>query len=132
MGERSCLLHQIEQALQFRGINVDLREGIPELRSLFKGHKAKFTIVNLALLLAKIPTASEADLMLWMAAPTKVPKAARRRSWETKCKLRRSEILDLHKLGIPAIHIAKRANIGVTRINQIIKEGKTHEENKRY
>ena len=123
MGERSCLLHQIEQELQRRRINVDLREGIPELRSLFKGHKAKFTIVNLALLLAKIPTASEADLMLWMTAPTKVPKKARLRSWEIKCKLKRSEILDLHKLGIPAIHIAKRANIGVTRINQIIKEG---------
>lgn len=126
MGARSCLLHQIEQALQLRNINVDLR-GVPELRSLFKGRPEKFTIGNLGLLLADIPTASEADLALWMAEPMRMPKKQRIRSWEIKCKLKRSEILELHRMGIPAIHIAKRAKIGVTRINQIIKEGKRNE-----
>lgn len=125
MGARSCLLHQIEQALQLRNINVDLRLGVPELRSLFKGRPEKFTIENLGLLLAEIPTASEDDLALWMAAPMRMPKKERIRSWEIKCKLKRSAILELHGMGIPAIHIAKRANIGVTRINQIIKEGKS-------
>ena len=124
MGVRSCLLHQIQQALQWRGVDVELRS-IPELRAQFKGLQGPLLNADLGILLAEIPKASEEDLRQWMTAPTKPPKQ-RRRSWEWRGKLIRSEILSRHAAGISVIKIAREADRSVSRIYQIIKEGEKH------
>ena len=123
MGERACLLHNIQKALQFRGVDVEIRS-IVELRSVFKGLHGPFCNENLLTLLRDARKASDEDISLWMTAPTKPLGKARRKSWETKCKLTRSEILSRRAAGMKAIDIAHEAGVRVSRIYQIINEGK--------
>ena len=123
MGERSCLLYQIEQALRTKGVSVELRS-VDELRALFRGRSEPFTIKGLRSFLSELVKASTEDVAMWQATPPRHPAKARRQSWETICTMERSDILEAYALGVPAFHIAKRANVGTTRILQIIKEGK--------
>ena len=123
MGERSCILQNIERVLQRRGVEVELRS-IDELRSIFKGLPGSFrSNERLLALLKEVRGASDADLRLWMTAPMKQPGKARRKSWETKCRLTRSEILARRADGVKAIDIAHEANVRVSRIYQILNEG---------
>ena len=124
MGERSRLLYRIEQSVRDKGIAIDELRDVPGLRSLFKGKAGPFELMGLDLLLTEILNATKADIILWMAPPTKTEKnPSKRRAWKTKCKLKRSEILELRSSGTKALEIAKRANVRVSRIYQILKEG---------
>ena len=123
MGERSCLLHNIEKLLKLQGFDVEIRS-VGELRSVFKGLPGPFRNENLLALLRDVHGASDTDLALWMTAPIKPLGKARRKSWEVRCKLIRSEILARRADGMKAIDIAHEANVRVSRIYQIINEGK--------
>lgn len=122
MGERSCLLHNIEKLLKLQGFDVEIRS-VGELRSVFKGLPGPFRNANLLVLLKDVRGASDTDLALWMTAPIKPMGKARRKSWEVRCKFKRSEILARRAAGMKAIDIAHDANVRVSRIYQIIKEG---------
>ena len=122
MGERSCLLQNIEKLLKLRGFDVEIRS-VGELRSCFKGLPGPFRNENLLALLRDVRGASDTDLALWMTAPTNPMGKARRKSWEVRCKLTRSEILARRAGGMKAIDIAREANVRVSRIYQIINEG---------
>ena len=123
MGERSCLLHNIEKLLKLQGFDVEIRS-VGELRSVFKGLPGPFRNENLLALLRDVRGASDTDLALWMTAPIKPLGKARRKLWEVRCKLIRSEILARRADGMKAIDIAHEANVRVSRIYQIINEEK--------
>ena len=121
MGERSCLLQNIEKLLQRRGFDVQIRS-IVELRSCFKGLPGPYrSNENLLALLKDVRGASDKDVSLWMIAPI---KPVRRKSVQIRCKLLRSEILARWSAGMKAIDIAREANVRISRIYQIIKEGR--------
>ena len=123
MGARSCLLHRIEQAMKVRGHKVELRD-IPELRAVFKGRSGPFDLAGLNSLLIGIIGDSPANLDLWMAKPPPKEKGpSTRRAYKTKCKLDRSEMLELRSKGVKAIEIARMANVRVARIYQILGRG---------
>ena len=124
MGERSRLLYRIEQAVKEKGIAIEVLRDVPSLRSLFKGKAGPFELMGLDLLLTEILNATKADIILWMAPPSNLEeKPSKRRAWKTKCRLKRSEILSMRSSGVKALEIAKRANVRVARIYQILKEG---------
>ena len=124
MGKRSRLLYRIEQAVKEKGIAIEVLRDVPSLRSLFKGKAGPFELMGLDLLLTEILNATKADIILWMAPPSNLEeKPSKRRAWKTKCRLKRSEILELRSSGVKALEIAKRGNVRVARIYQILKEG---------
>ena len=123
MGERSCLLYNIEKLLQQRGFDVQIRS-IVDLRSAFKGLPGPYrSNENLLALLREIRGASDKDVSLWMIAPIKQLGKARRKSVQIRCRLLRSEILARWAAGVKAIDIAHEADVRVSRIYQILKEG---------
>ena len=122
MGERSCLLQNIEKALQRRGFDVQIRS-IVDLRSVFKRLPGPYrSNENLLALLREIRGASDKDVSLWMIAPIK-PIAVQRKSVQIRCRLLQSEILARHAAGVKVLAIAREAGVRVSRIYQILKEG---------
>lgn len=123
MGERSCLLQNIEKLLQRRGFDVQIRS-VAELRSVFKCLPGPYrSNENLLALLREIRGASDKDVSRWMIAPIKPLGPVRRKSVQIRCRLLRSEILARWAAGVKAIDIARESDVRVSRIYQIIKEG---------
>lgn len=124
MGERSCLLQNIENLLQRRGFEVQIRS-IVDLRSVFKRLPGPYrSNESLLSLLKDVHGASDKDISLWMIAPIKPMKTAQRKSVQLRCKLLKSEILARWDNGMKATDIAQRAGVRVSRIYQIINERK--------
>lgn len=121
MGERSCLLQDIENLLQRRGFNVQIRS-IVDLRSVFKRLPGPYrSNESLLALLKDVHGASDKDISLWMIAPIE-PIAVQRKSVQIRCKLLKSEILARRDAGVTAIDIANEAGVRISRIYQILKE----------
>ena len=123
MGERSSLLHRIEQAMKTRGHIVEFRD-IPELRAVFRGRSGPFELMGLDLLLTDILNSTEAQRALWMSVPPKPAKKPQvRRKYKTKRRLTRAEMITMRSNGISVLEIAKQANVKTSRIYQIINRG---------
>ena len=123
MGERSSLLHRIEQAMKNRGHIVEFRD-IPELRAVFRGRSGPFGLMGLDLLLTDILNSTEEQRALWMASPPKPAKKPQvRRKYKTKRQLTRAEMMTMRSNGFSVLEIAKQANVKTSRIYQIINRG---------
>ena len=123
MEKRSCLLQNIESLLQRRGFDVQIRS-IVDLRSVFKRLPGPYrSNESLLALLKDVHGASDKDISLWMIAPIK-PIAVQRKSVQIRCRLLQSEILARHAAGVKVLAIAREAGVRVSRIYQILKEGR--------